>query len=195
MKFNYNLPKRCPAPLGYSGNMESWEFERNNSMNVKFQDNDFTSQSWDEVKQAYYPTWYDDFEARFPSDEWRDITLLNEMLTWVKSTWREEATGDSLAEPVIYRVLGDATIAPYPDDQSYTVVDESVDGALTGYKIITFTKDTAAYRLTKFKAEFNEYFEIESATFYYLFTEFFTMIDSRAKNMFVGFNGSTRASS
>lgn len=192
-KFNFNLPKRCPAPLGYSGNMESWEWERNNSANVKFQDNDFTSQSWDEVKQQYYPTWYDDFEARFPSDEWRDITLLNEMLTWVKSTWREQATGDNLPQSITYKVYGDATITPYPDDASYTVVDE-VDGsgALTGYKIITFTKDTAAYRLTKFKAEFNEYFEIESAAFYYLFTEFFTMIDSRAKNMFIGFNGSTR---
>ena len=192
-KFNFNLPKRCPAPLGYSGNMESWEWERNNSMNVKFQDNDFTSQSWDEVKQQYYPTWYDDFEARFPSDEWRDITLLNEMLTWVKSTWREQATGDDLPESITYKVNGDATITPYPDDTSYTAVDETDgSGALTGYKIITFTKDTAAYRLTKFKAEFNEYFEIDSATFYYLFTEFFTMIDSRAKNMFVGFNGSTR---
>lgn len=192
-KFNFNLPKRCPAPLGYSGNMESWEWERNNSANVKFQDNDFTSQSWDEVKQQYYPTWYDDFEARFPSDEWRDITLLNEILTWVKSTWRERATGENLPESITYRVYGDATITPYPDDTSYTAVDETdSDGALTGYKIITFTKDTAAYRLTRFKAEFNNYFEIESATFYYLFTEFFTMIDSRAKNMFIGFNGSVR---
>lgn len=115
------------------------------------------------------------------------------MLTWVKSTWRERATGENLPESITYRVYGDATITPYPDDTSYTAVDETdSDGALTGYKIITFTKDTAAYRLTKFKAEFNNYFEIDSAAFYYLFTEFFTMIDSRAKNMFVGFNGSVR---
>ena len=177
--------------MGYSGNMESWEFERNNSANVKFQDDDFTSQSWDEVKQTYYPTWYDDFEARFPSDEWRDYTQLKEMLSWVKSTRRDTATGEDLPESVTYRIFGTATIAPYPDDTSYTVVDEMKDGATTGYKLITFTKDTAAYRLSKFRAEFSNYFEVESAAFYYIFTEQFLMIDSRAKNMFVGFNGST----
>lgn len=191
-KYNFNLPKRCAAPLGYSGNMESWEWERNNSANVKFQDNDFTSQSWDETKQEYYPTWYDDFEARFPSDTFRDITQLNEFLTWVKSTWREAATGETLTVPITYRLYGTATIANYPDDTTYTVVDEKdSSGASTGWKNITFTADTAAYRLSKFRAEFENYAEIESAVFYYLFTEQFLMIDSRAKNMFVGFNGST----
>ena len=190
-KYNFNLPKRCAAPLGYSGNMESWEWERNNSANVKFQDNDFTSQSWDETKQEYYPTWYDDFEARFPSDTFRDITQLNEFLAWVKSTWREAATGETLTAPITYRLYGTATIANYPDDTTYTVVDEKdSSGASTGWKNITFTADTAAYRLSKFRAEFGNYAEIESAVFYYLFTEQFLMIDSRAKNMFVGFNGS-----
>lgn len=46
-------------------------------------------------------------------------------------------------------------------------------------------------RLNKFKTEFNNYFEKQSATFYYLFTEFFLMVDSRAKNMFLTkYNGS-----
>lgn len=189
-KYNFNLPKRCPDPLGYSGNMESWEWERNNSANVKFQDNDFTSQSWDETKQQYYPTWYDDFEARFPSDEWRDYAKLNEMLAWVKSTWRDQATNESLPEDVTYRLNTTATISAYSSDTSFTVVDEMDGGVATGYKLITFTKDTPAYRLTKFRAEFGDRFEIESATFYYLFTLMFLMIDSRAKNMFIGFHGS-----
>lgn len=52
------------------------------------------------------------------------------------------------------------------------------------YADVTYTTDTAEYRLAKFKAELSEYIELESACFYYLFTELFLMVDSRAKNMF-----------
>ena len=187
-KYNFNLPKRAPTPYGYSGNMESWEWERNNSANVKFQDDDFTSESWDNLNQKYYPTWYDDFEARFPSDEWRDYSQLKEFIGWVKSTWRDTATNETLPAPVTYRVTTTTTINEYKDDDSYTVVESKVDGS-TVYDI-TFTKDTKAYRLTKFRAEAPDYMEIESACYYYLYTELFLMIDSRAKNMFVGFDGS-----
>lgn len=189
-KYNFNLPKRAPAPYGYGDDdtLESWEWERNNSANVKFQDNDFASQSWDETKQEYYPTWYDDFEARFPSDTYRDIGQLNTLLAWVKSTWRDEATGNDLANPITYTLPTNSTVSQYPLDTSYTVTERTVDSSKV-YDI-TFTKDTPAYRLTKFRAEFGQYAEIQSAIFYYLFTEQFLMIDSRAKNMFIGFNGS-----
>ena len=192
-KYNFNLPKRAPAPYGYGDDdtLESWEWERNNSANVKFQDNDFASESWDETKQEYYPTWYDDFEARFPSDEFRDVTQLNEFLAWVKSTWRDEATNEDLVQPVTYTLGTKTTLTAYGDDTSYTVTERK-EGDSTVYDI-TFTKDTPAYRLTKFRAEFGNYAEIQSALFYYLFTEEFLMIDSRAKNMFIGFNGSTVA--
>ena len=190
-KYNFNLPKRAPEPYGYSGNMESWEWERNNSANVKFQDDDFTSMSYDALTQTSYPTWYDDFEARFPSDEWRDYSKLKEFLSWVKSTWRDTATNANLPASVTYTLPSDATISPYSaTDSSFTVADEIVEGVNTGRKIVTFTKDTAAYRLSKFRAELKDYVEIDSAVFYYLFTELFLMIDSRAKNMFVGFDGS-----
>ena len=190
-KYNFNLPKRAAEPYGYSGNMESWEWERNNSSNVKFQDDDFVSMSYDALTQTSYPTWYDDFEARFPSDEWRDYSKLKEFLSWVKSTWRDAATGSALISPVTYTLPSDATISPYAGtDDSFTVVDEIVDNVATGRKIVTFTKDTAAYRLSKFRAELHDYVEIDSAVFYYLFTEMFLMIDSRAKNMLVGFDGS-----
>ncbi|MCD7918655.1 MAG: CotH kinase family protein [Clostridiales bacterium] len=49
---------------------------------------------------------------------------------------------------------------------------------------VTYTADTAAYRLAKFTNEFEDYFMKESAVFYYLFTEVFLMVDSRAKNAF-----------
>ena len=54
---------------------------------------------------------------------------------------------------------------------------------------VTFTQDTVEYRLAKFKAELKNYVELDSALFYYLFTELFLMVDSRAKNMFPSFKG------
>lgn len=189
-KYNFNLPKRAAEPYGYSGDMQSWEFERNNSQNVKFQDDDFTTMAWDEVNQEYYPAWYDDFEARFPSDEWRDYAQIKELLTWVKSTDRSKATGEDLEEYETFRLNSTITTNAYTSDDSYIVEDEMKGGVATGYKIFTFTKDTPAYRLTKFRAELEDRFEVESATFYYLYTEILLMIDSRAKNMFIGFKGS-----
>ena len=160
-KYNFNLPKRAPAPYGYGEDktLESWEVERNNSANVKFQDDNFTATSIDEDGKQY-PTWYDDFEARFPSDEYRDITKLKAFVSFIKSTDRNQATNAALN------------------------ASETYDG-------VEYDSDTAAYRLAKFKALFPEYAELDSFVFYYLFTEMFTMIDSRAKNMFIGFNGGT----
>ena len=49
----------------------------------------------------------------------------------------------------------------------------------------TFTADSADYRLSKFKAEFEEYFIKDAMIFYYLFTEIFLLMDNRAKNLFL----------
>ena len=188
-KYNFNLPKRAPTPLGYSGNMQSWEWQRNNSDNVKFKDDDFTSTYFDEDEQTYLPVWYQDFEARMPEDTWRDYAQLKELISWVKSTYRAGATGDVFAEPVVYRLNSNTTLTQFIGDNTFTVVEEEVEGTKTGYFIATFTADTPAYRLSKFRAELDDYFERQSVLFYYLFTELFLMIDSRAKNMFIGFRG------
>ena len=58
------------------------------------------------------------------------------------------------------------------------------------YNGTQYTTDTAAYRLAKFKAELGDYMEIGSTVFYYLFSELFLMVDSRAKNAFPSFMGS-----
>ena len=57
------------------------------------------------------------------------------------------------------------------------------------YDDAVYTHDTSEYRLAKFKAEAGDYMELQSAMFYYLFTELFLMVDSRAKNMFPSFMG------
>lgn len=70
---------------------------------------------------------------------------------------------------------------------------EATGNALPGpvtYEGVTYTTDTADYRLAKFKAEFGNYAQINSFIFYYIFTELFLMVDSRAKNLFIGFSGS-----
>lgn len=61
--------------------------------------------------------------------------------------------------------------------------------APVAYNGVEYTADTAEYRLAKFKAELPEHIELQSACFYYLFTELFLMVDSRAKNMFPSFLG------
>lgn len=58
------------------------------------------------------------------------------------------------------------------------------------YDGVTYTTDSAEYRLAKFKAEAGNYMEMQSTLFYYLFTELFLMVDSRAKNAFPSFIGS-----
>ena len=72
---------------------------------------------------------------------------------------------------------------------------ETATGALLDAPVTlgdaTYTHDTSEYRLAKFKAELPSYVEMQSALFYYLFTELFLMVDSRAKNMFPSFMGSS----
>lgn len=108
--------------------------------------------------------WQNDFEARYPDTDpaYTDCTQLAEFAAWMVSVDPEQATNTALAEAV-------------------TIVD--------GEKSTTYTTDNAAYRKAKFRAELSSYVELDSALFYYLFTETFLMVDSRAKNMFPSFMG------
>lgn len=105
--------------------------------------------------------WQNDFEARYPDTDpaYTDSSQLAEFAAWLVSTDRGAATSETLT-------------------QSYTDIDGNVH-----------TVDNAAYRLAKFKTEAQNYMEMDSAFFYYLFTELFLMVDSRAKNMFPSFMG------
>lgn len=159
-KYNFNLPKRAPAPYGYHDDMESWEFQLNRDNLMLFKSDYFDmTMKLDTASGEEKEAWRFSYEARFPDDTWVNITKLQAFQTFVVSTNRDAATGNSLGKSVTY------------------------DG-------VTYTTDTAEYRLAKFKNEFGNIAEIESFIFYYVFTEFFLMTDSRAKNLFIGFSGS-----
>lgn len=84
-----------------------------------------------------------------------DISHFKVMHDWVVSTYQVDATGEPLG----------ATYVGVDGDQH--------------------THDTAAYRLAKFKKEFEEHFDMEYALVYYIYTFFALMCDQRAKNLFL----------
>ena len=88
-------------------------------------------------------------------DKSTNITRFKQMHNWVVSTCQANATGATLAS-------------------SYTDVD--------GNK---HTVDNAAYRLAKFKTEFEQWFDMHYTAVYYTYTFFALMVDQRAKNMFL----------
>lgn len=112
------------------------------------------------------------YEVRFPS-EWYDAWTkkaiefaktkrLSDLLEWVASTNTTTATNKPL-----YEVLDKE-----PDPEFSVTYDKP-------YKF-----DNPEYRLAKFKYELPYYFNQEATLLYYIFTEMFLMIDSRAKNSF-----------
>lgn len=160
MKYNFNLPKRAPEPYGYHDDMESWEFQ-NNTSNLML----FKSDYFDE-------TMYTDPNTGQTKERWR---------------YDYEARFPS-DEWVDYTKLQEFQSFVYSTDRK-SATNQNLQTPAT-YFGTTYTQDTPAYRLAKFKAEFGDYAQVSSFIFYYIFTQFFLMVDSRAKNLFIGFSGS-----
>lgn len=75
--------------------------------------------------------------------------------------------------------------ARYPDGNTdYTKLKRLCDWIVSTDRTAVDTEDEKAERLNKFKNEFEDYFVKAPMLYYYLFTETFLMVDSRAKNFF-----------
>ena len=146
----------------------NWNNDKSTEETFGFQEDD---ESWevknntgDRVlfKSADYSgsDWLNDFEARFPDND---------------PPFEDPTQLKDFADWILTTDTEKATGDPLPSPVTYEGV--------------TFSADTAAYRIAKFKAEAGNYMELQSAMFYYLFTELFLMVDSRAKNMFPSFMG------
>ena len=80
------------------------------------------------------------------------------------------------------------------DDHAYGTQPGELDKlqALMTWVVSTWRKPTdsdaeKARKLNKFKSEFERYFNLKSSLFYYLYTELFLMVDSRAKNAMLAY--------
>lgn len=159
-KYNFNNDKGTEELFGFEDGDESWEILNNTSDRVLWKSDDFESTVTDEDGNTS-AAWLNDFEARFPDTD----------PVYTDST-QLKAFASFLKSTDRTQATGSA-------------LTESVT-----YDSVTYTTDSAEYRLAKFKNEIGNYVELESAEFYYLFTELFLMVDSRAKNAFPSFIGS-----
>lgn len=159
-KANFNNDKANEDVYGFIEGDESWEVTNNSAAGTRFKE------------PASAETFGDSFEIRFPDEDgYNDISRLAPMTQWVCSTDPEQATNEPLSEPAQF---------------TYSNVIRSEDGTYSKTNVTSkiFTVDSDEYRLTKFKAELEDWFNLDSTLFYYLFTHLFLMVDSRAKNAF-----------
>lgn len=158
-KANFNNDKANEDVYGFGDGDESWEIANNSAAEGKFQ----------------VPITVDNFEKgleiRFPDEDgYNNMSKLGPMSAWVASTYRAEATNELFDEPKTFE---------------YEETTKAEDGSFSKIKVTkTFDADTEEYRLTKFKAELADWFNVDATIFYYIFTLLFLMIDSRAKNAF-----------
>lgn len=160
MKYNFNNDKGTEELFGFEDGDESWEILNNTSDRVLWKSDDFESTVTDEDGNTT-AAWLNDFEARFPD-----------------------------TDPVYTDSTQLKAFASFLKSTDRTQATGSALAASVTYDSVTYTTDSAEYRLAKFKNEIGNYVELESAEFYYLFTELFLMVDSRAKNAFPSFIGS-----
>ena len=175
-KYNFNNDKGTEEVFGFVDGDESWEIKNNTGDRVIWKSNNYAGTAW-----------LNDFEARYPDTDpaYENPAQLQEFATWAMTTDTTAATGNTLPSPVTYTVTTteiQEVVNPNTGAISYEEVEVTKD--------VTFTNDTAEYRIAKFKDEAGNYMEMQSALFYYLFTELFLMVDSRAKNAFPSFMGS-----
>ena len=184
-KYNFNNDKSTEEVFGFVDGDESWEIRNNTNDHVLWRTDDYESMGLDEDGNVV-PAWTNNFEARFPDTDppYQNPAQLKELATFLVSTDPTQATNASLGRTVSYPSRRATTIQvtdPVTGAISYTEAYENI--------VVDYTTDSADYRRAKFKNEIGNYVEIQSALFYYLFTELFLMVDSRAKNAFPSFMG------
>lgn len=158
-QYNMNNDKSNENVFGFDRDiypqLECWEFCNNTSDRCLFKKSEYEEQIYDEEKKTYSPAWMADFEPRFPDLD------------------------EPYSDYTNYKRLTDWVVSTRQDQAT----EEPITPVTYGGTV--YDRDTAAYRLAKFKYEFEDYFEKAPVIFYYIFTEVFLMIDSRAKNMFL----------
>lgn len=158
-QYNMNNDKSNENVFGFDRdkwpNTECWEFSNNTSDRTLFKKSEWVEMGVDK-KGNVVPAWTLDFEARFPDLD------------------------DPYKDYTQFKRFCDFIVSTNRELATNTALMVPVT-----YDDVTYDKDTEDYRLAKFKAEFEDYAVLDTFIFYYIYTEVFHLMDSRAKNMFL----------
>ena len=184
--------------------IEVWECLDNNKVLTHFQSD------WDETSDPNNAIWVENFESRYPKyevQEMSDKRNLKRLINWLHETdciytknvtstndKGEEVTSleyylrsnePSYEDIIAGNIPDDLTpLFPSADNPRLPEIQSTNSQGIHTFKTqYNHCYDSYQYRLAKFKAEFDQYFESDLTLFYYLVTEMFLMTDSRAKNM------------
>ena len=159
-QYNMNNDKSNENLFGFDRDiypkLECWEFSNNTSDRTLFKKSEWLEEIYDKEKDKMVPAWMSDFEARFPD---------------LDDPYKDYTQFKRFCDFVVSTDRRQATNETFETPVVYDNVE--------------YTADTQEYRLAKFKNEFEQYAEVDTFIFYYIFTETFLMIDSRAKNLFL----------
>ena len=159
-QYNMNNDKSNENVFGFDRdiypNLECWEFSNNTSDRTLFKRSEWLEEIYDKEKDKMVPAWMSDFEARFPD---------------LDDPYKDYTQFKRFCDFIVSTDRRQATNA-------------ELETPIT-YETTTYTIDNEEYRLAKFKNEFEQYGILDTFIFYYIFTETFLMIDSRAKNLFL----------
>lgn len=157
--YNMNNDKSNENVFGFDRelypHLESWEFSNNTSDRTLFKKSEFEETYTDAETGKVSPAWLSDFEARYPDLD------------------------EPYSDYTQFKRVADWIVSTDRRQATGQVLSSPIT-----YGETTYTNDTAEYRLDKFKYEIDDYLIKDDFIFYYIFTEVFLMIDSRAKNMF-----------
>ena len=194
-------------------NAQSWEFRNNTSDRCLFRSADFTSKNsdgsfaWESDLEARYAADEQDTSLLQVLNDWVVSTntenatgrvlsapyVVTKMMpnAVVYATYIDEEDDNKVKNVTVEdedgftrKVVESSrfhTDTITVDGEDYTVMPIDENGNEYYYHLF----DTATYRQDKFYQEFENHFYLTDTLFYYLFTEFYLMVDNRAKNMFL----------
>ena len=159
-QYNMNNDKSNENVFGFDRDKwprtECWEFSNNTSDRTLMKKSEWLEEVYDEKEAKMVPAWTKDFEARFPDLD------------------------DPYQDYTQFKRFCDFMVS--------TDRRQATNAALmvpVTYGDVTYEYDNEDYRLAKFTNEFKDYAVVDAFIFYYIFTETFHLMDSRAKNMFL----------
>ncbi len=180
-KGNFNYDKDAEEAFGFTKDyedygVECWEFKNNTSDAVNF-------------VGAIPDNWLDDFEPRYTTANFDRIEELQELSN------KAEA-GDATITPEQQdelTLIRAAAIANFKEMHDWVVSTATFglepvlddNGEVISTKKIPLSAEERQARLNKFKAEFEDHFNMHYSSIYYVYTFFALMVDQRAKNLFL----------